>query len=528
MRWVRVALSVVVVVVGIGTVSLTTSAARSGAAARSAAGGRPAAAASSVTRHFGRRVVIRFKRKVDAGQLPPPKPVKGVISVEPKETSPRTGRPRTNGVIALRPRHLPLQAGRRLATIAGIVGGPSAAGLTIDGKVPPDTQLAVGTSRVMEAVNDSAEVFNRSGTELGSFDLGTLFDGSPGVGTDPKLGFDAATRTFFAVYLTPRSGSSEIDLGVTTDPLGTWTIYTVHVENRLQDQPKLGFSSDKIVLAWNDNGNSGPEEYQVIQKAGVIARLGTVPGTIWGPDSSRLNVVPAVQLSRGNTAFAIYHNYNSASVGVLSFTGVPGVSSVSFTEVDRGVARTSAPPPATQPPAAGKATSQKLDTGDDRLESAVWRAGELWAAGNDTCRFRTDTASRSCLRVIHVLTSSMTLTRDVDITTVGGDAMYPAVVLDSANDIWIAFSSVSRTQFASAEIAEADHGTIGSSIGAAIYGAGSGDIDYSACTSPPVERFGDYTGAAIDPLQDAHGVWAAAEFGIAGCSWGTQVAAFTP
>ncbi|HEU0318978.1 MAG TPA: hypothetical protein VFR49_16710, partial [Solirubrobacteraceae bacterium] len=336
--------------------------------------------------------------------------------------------------------------------------------------------------------------------------------------------------TFFLVYLTAglAGGASEIDLAVATDPLGAWTIYDVHNEGRLQDQPKLGISSDKVTISWNDNGNSGPEEYKVIQKAGLVARHGTVPGVIWGPDSSRLNVVPAIQLSSGNTAFAIFHNYASATIGVMSFTGTPGVSPVSFTETDRAVARTSAPPNATQPAEASGSPSPKLDTGDDRLESAVWRSGNLWASGNDTCRFRTDTSSRSCLRVIHVLTGGMTVARDVDITMIGADVMYPAVVVDRSNDIWISFASSSASQFAAAEVAEADTGVIGASIGANIYASGSGAIDYSGCAKNSRTRFGDYSGAASDPAREGQGVWVAAEFGLAGCSWGTQVAAFTP
>jgi hypothetical protein len=520
MRWLRVGLFVL-----LALMLMASSAGPTGP--RRLAGLHLAAAVSrSQARHIGRSSPVVLRRRVDAGQLPPAR-LGGPIQTEPEETGPKKARPpRTAGVVALEPRKI----GRRTATIASIVGGASVPGLTIDGKVPPDLTVAAGTTRIIETVNDSAQVFDHAGTSLGTFDLGTLFDGVAGEGTDPKVAYDAPSRTFFMVYLTAglAGGASEIDLGVATDPLGAWTIYDVHNEGRLQDQPKLGISSDKVTISWNDNGNSGPEEYKVIQKSGLVAHHGTVPGSIWGPDSSRLNVVPAIQLSSGNTAFAIFHNYGSATVGLMAFTGTPGVSAVSFTETDRGVARTSAPPNAAQPRAAAGKASPRLDTGDDRLESAVWRAGNLWASGNDTCRYRTDTSSRSCLRLIHVLTAGMTVARDVDITMVGADVMYPAVVLDRSNDIWISFSSASTSQFAAAEVAEADAGAIGASIGANIYATGTGSIDYSGCTTDPRTRFGDYLGAASDPAREGQGVWVGGEFGVAGCSWGTQVAAFTP
>ena len=502
-------------------------ASRGEAAGRSAHARSPKVRPGTVIFHTGHSVVVRLKRVIDAGQLPPattgrPK------NVEPRETRPITGPPRITGVIALVPKRL--RRGGPAARASSTLN-VSVAGVSNSGKLPPDTQLAVGPKQVVEFVNDSAEVLDHTGTVLQTFDLGSLFSGTAGQGSDPKILYDSASGMFFAAYIssfTPgRDGPSEIDLAVTNDPTGNWAIYTVNTKSILQDQPKLGVSSDKLTMSWNDNGNSGPEEYIVIQKAGVVAQHGTVPATLFGPDGGRLNMVPADQISPGSTAFAVYHNYNSSKVGVLAFTGVPGISPTGFTEFDVSVAKSSAPPAALQPPSGG-AASPTLDTGDDRLESTVWSQGDLWTAGNDVCRFRSDTRSRACLRVIHISTSRRSLVQDVDITMVGGYVMYPAVMLDARKDLWIGFSSSSTSQFASSELAEAPGGNIGTSIGATIYKGGSGSINYQSCTSPPATRFGDYSGAAVDPARENLGVWTATEFGIAGCAWGTQLGSFTP
>lgn len=475
--------------------------------------------------HKGRSSPVHLVRKVNAAKLPAPTRHR-VTNVEPPETAPVTRAPRTSGVVALTQKKI--GAAEPKATAAAVERS-SVAGLALNGKLPPDTQLAVSPSRVVELVNDSAVVLNHSGTVLKRFDLGTLFSGHAATGSDPKIVFDSSSHDFFASYISKFSddGPSTVELAVTNNPTGTWVIYDVHDEKILQDQPKLGVSSNKLTMAWNDHGNSGPEEYKVIQKAGVVAHAGTVPGTIWGPDSSRLNVVPAVQLTPSSTAFAVYHNYTGNKVGLLSFTGVPGISPTSFTENDFTIASTSAPPAAKQPPV-GMTSSPTLDTGDDRLESTVWSNGTLWTTGNDVCRFKSDRASRSCLRVIKISTTHNALARDVDITMVGGDVMYPAVVTDTRGDFWIAFSSSSTSQSAAAEVAEAPGGTIGASIGAIIYKPGNGSINYSGCTSPPADRFGDYSGAAIDPARKGLGIWTAAEFGVSGCGWGTQLGAFTP
>ena len=373
-------------------------------------------------------------------------------------------------------------------------------------------------------------MFTRAGIVKKTFDLGSLFSGVRGQGGDPKILFDASSGNFFATYISSfvrPDGPSEVDLALTKNPTGTWYVYIVHTESVLQDQPKLGVSSNKITIAWNDNGNVGPEEFKVIQKAALVAHASSAPGTIWGPDSSRLNVVPAVQLSSSGPAYAVFHNYNTSTVGVLKFTGIPGISPTTYTETDLSVATTSAPPAALQPPTGSKA-SPTLDTDDDRLESAVWYKGILWTAGNDVCRYRTDTASRACLRAIEISTPGMSLAHDVDISMVGGDVMYPAVTVDARYDLWVAFSSSSTSQFASSDVLEAPGGDMSAVIGPTPFHTGTGIINYSSCTKPPTTRFGDYSGIAVDPAVQDLGIWAASEFGLKGCGWGTEVGSFTP
>jgi hypothetical protein len=477
-------------------------------------------------RHLGRPDVVTLKRVVNVAKLPPASSVPRPTIVEPPETAPVTGPPRTTGIVALSQKTI--RSAEPTAT-ASSVEKVSVAGLANRG-IPPDTNLAVSSKDVVEMVNTSAEVLSHAGAVIKTFDLGSLFSGTAGQGSDPKIVFDASSGDFFATYISSfvrPDGASEVDIAVSNDPAGTWYVYTVHKESILQDQPKVGVSSDKITMSWNDNGNSGPEEYKVIKKAGLVAHAASVPGTIWGPDSSRLNVVPADQVSASGTAFAVFHNYDSSKLGVLAFTGVPGVSTTSFSETDFSIAATSAPPAASQPPIGGHA-SPTLDTGDDRLESAVWSGGDLWAAGNDVCRASSDKSSRPCLRVVHISTSQGSLVRDVDITLVGGAVMYPAVMLDARKDLWIAFSSSSSSQNASSEVSEVPGGDIGATIGATTYKTGSGVINYSSCTSPPATRFGDYSGIGVDPARKDLGVWTATEFGVAGCGWGTQIGSFTP
>jgi hypothetical protein len=247
---------------------------------------------------------------VSARELPPP--VKGKPKREPDETKPVRKGVRTTGIVRLKAVKSAFgRPGANSHAVPDITEPVSVTGLEQNGEIPPDTQIAASGSWVVEEANREMDIFAHDGTLAQSIDLGTLFTGTPG-GTDPKIVYDEASQRFFSTYLVGApGGSTAVDLAVASSPRGTWSVYGVHVQHLLQDQPKLGFSSDKVVISWNDNGDGGPEEYVVLKKAGLVASAASVPGTTWGPDSSRLNLIPGrssaarIRLSRSSTTTAL-------------------------------------------------------------------------------------------------------------------------------------------------------------------------------------------------------------------------------
>jgi len=99
-------------------------------------------------------------------------------------------------------------------------------------KVPPDTQLAAGNTRLVEMVNVSgAEYGKLSGNQIKTFDLGSLFLTNKGQGTDPRVLFDGDTHTYFAAYELKTAGGDDIRLAVADEPGDNWTIYEVRGNN---------------------------------------------------------------------------------------------------------------------------------------------------------------------------------------------------------------------------------------------------------------------------------------------------------
>jgi hypothetical protein len=142
---------------------------------------------------------------------------------------------------------------------------------------PPDQGLCVGTdgngnTRVVETVNDLVDVYSTSGTPLIAKPqaLNGFFGYAPAIVrgqpptfgpfvTDPSCLYDAATGRWFLDVLTldtfPHPGSdglqhftgiNHIDLAVsdTSDPLGSWTLYTIHAQDDgTQGTPDHGCSA---------------------------------------------------------------------------------------------------------------------------------------------------------------------------------------------------------------------------------------------------------------------------------------------
>ena len=120
---------------------------------------------------------------------------------------------------------------------------------------PPDQALCAGNGFVLESTNDVLNIYGPDGTSLlGVTDLNTFYGDAPAINravsplqfgpsiTDPTCHFDPDTQRWFHVVLTldranpttqGLSGKNHLDIAVsnTANPLGTWTVYKVPVQN---------------------------------------------------------------------------------------------------------------------------------------------------------------------------------------------------------------------------------------------------------------------------------------------------------
>lgn len=420
---------------------------------------------------------------------------------------------------------------------------------------PPDTQVAVSGSRVVEFINNEVAVYDRSGNELGKpKQIGALFQsGLPYPGpngktlvwrsvSDPKVLFDASLGRFVASEMVfdskANDGAVKVAISDTADPTGKWKVGVVNytTNHELMDQPKLAVDANMIILTDDLCHRSCDAGGQIIavDKA-ALADDGVVTRAVF---KTAYGAAPAIDLTFSQTSAFVYHYNKSHGKSYLEeeiITGSVRDGSVRV-HVAPGVriAKTSSPPNGRQPAASRKGPQIRVDTGDDKVESAVFRDGIVWLTSGDACKPAGDKTTRACARIIEVLPpynslAAPELVQDVDETQPGVDSYYPAVTMDIDDDVIISYSVSSPTMYPqAAEMSIANSGIIGGFSMTYGYATPNATLTCSKCGN--TVRFGDYSGAAPDP-DSPSSVWIAAETaptnGKASGDWRTVIAQFS-
>src|SRR5262249_2715864 len=120
---------------------------------------------------------------------------------------------------------------------------------------PPDTQVAAGPGHVIEVVNLTFRIWDKSNLHvIATIDLGAFLQVDDSVLSDPKIRFDPQSgRWFMAVisFPTPR-GAWYIAVSDDSNPLGTWFVYAIpSAPGTYPDFTAMGISDDKVVLSGN-------------------------------------------------------------------------------------------------------------------------------------------------------------------------------------------------------------------------------------------------------------------------------------
>ncbi|MCH8051111.1 MAG: hypothetical protein IIC86_03730, partial [Chloroflexi bacterium] len=311
-------------------------------------------------------------------------------------------------------------------------------------------------------------------------------------------------------------GRLHLAVSTTSNPLDSWTIYTLIIAGDLPDYPGIGLTDDKVTVSYNrfdiDTALYTGAQTVVFQKSDLLAGL-AVGVAATAPDLSHFTVRPAHSLSATTTQNMASVDAGSAtSLHLWKITGTPDAANLSLIHVAHPAIGSLVSPC----PSAGLAcaeqsgTSALVDSGDNRILEAIWRNGSMWVSANGACSWSGETAIRSCMKLIEVDTSTNSILQDGLFGNSGTYFYYPAIRTDLTGNLHVVYSRSSAFEFVQTRVASRDAGDPVNSLSSDVQ-LKAGEIAYLPGFSSSPYRWGDYLGSAVDP-SDPSTVWVIGQY----------------
>jgi hypothetical protein len=528
--------------VGLLAVMVGTTASAAGEAGASAEGERTSESRGRgpIQLPAGRELTPAMARELaEAARRARPEPVTAPEHrAEPGDLPPQPPVPRV-----VQPQSLQLDSGAKQAEADLFAYAPrlsiSFLGHDKDGS-PADALIAAGPSQLVAVVNTQIAYFSKSGTNLQELDFSNttqpnffgLASTDPGT-FDPKIVFDPYSQRYFfiavSVGATPSVGSFfHLAVSLTSNPGDGWCIYPPvrnDLGNEWLDYPGLGVSQRALYLTGiYQSGDSNfpgwptatPDRRNTLWVADKAPLL-TCGGTgIWPLDdvtssSEGMRVLkPSLTFGTPPGPEAFVCAYDPAPspprglvMGVnlpVDFPASPPTVTkrwVNLPPIDSGMANA--------PQQGGPALIATNNLGP-ALMNAAYRSGRLWTIHHP------QVGGLTVARPVEYDVSTWpnpTLASSGDYTDLTSFYYWPAVAVNASGDAIMVFGRSSAAEFASARWSLRFAGD--ANFRASQYlKAGMDYYGTSSDTGATVYRWGDYGGAAVDPVDQ--GFWITHQF----------------
>ncbi|MBI4553886.1 MAG: T9SS type A sorting domain-containing protein, partial [Candidatus Latescibacteria bacterium] len=398
--------------------------------------------------------------------------------------------------------------------------------------IPPDTYGTVGPDHLMVTLNTQVRIQDRAGGEistvfsedfwapLGPFDLIGGFD--------PKVLYDPyENRWIYVALADPFSPTSSILIGVTQDgnPTGVWNLYRVDADPDdivWADNPKVGFNKDWVVVQTNmfplpESEGSFQSNFYVFDKAdlyeegdGQFTLLEDTTGSDQAPVTTydpALSTMYLIETWSGNLDGAEY-------LRLSTITGPVGAE-----ELTLGVAFPTTPetwdyiPPNYENFGPQLGSPEKIELGDGRIHSAVYRNGSVWCTHTVFLPASEDrnSATRSAVEWWQMSPEGAVLQRGrIDDPTGFNFYAYPSIAVNQYNDVLIGYSRFSAFQYPSGNYAFRAWNDPPSALRQDTV-LKAGEAPYFKDFGSGRNRWGDYSNTVIDPTDDT-GFWTIQEY----------------
>ncbi len=411
-------------------------------------------------------------------------------------------------------------------------------GIADDGFYPPDSQMAVNKTTVLEVVNSELRVTTLTGKLLaGPVTLNAFFSlpTTDSVSDVQALcySFSGGRFIFTAVDFTTNTGY--IAISQANSAVGScWVYYYGQGFNgyaNYMDQPVFGFTTQDIGVDTNQYDSTFTTFYGSIGSVFGAAKM--MKGTfsfqvgVISTGSSYASVHPARSVTNNGTGSPLLYwattggVSGSTSLWVYATFGLPGSVALQSIYV-YPIANTGFVPGA---PQAG--TAALITTDDGRVQSVSWAhtgsGGSLWVTYSTSCIPVGDNTARACVRVDEISTDINYMAQDTDTGVAGYYLFYGALTalpgLGPGYLMIVGFSG--PLSYPSVAVT--------GQFSTDVFGTFRGPtLVFSGVSYDTSQRYGDYSGAqyyfpsgSINPT-----AWGVTEFDKAPSVWSTEVVHF--
>ncbi len=382
--------------------------------------------------------------------------------------------------------------------------------------IPPDVNGTVGPDHLMVTLNTQVRILTKTGTILSTVSLSNFFSGLPGSGGtfDPRIEYDPYGERWIVVCVTGTSASSSsilIAVSQTDDPTGTWNKFSIDADptnSGWMDYPNLGFNKKWVVISGNMFSSSGNFQKNVFFTIKKSDLYNGIPGAqytriIYNPSST---IVPALTYDNNVEDIYLISAFSSGYIAKYKISGDIGSEVFEFEGyIATGVSWKTF---MSQDFSPQQGTSQKINSGDHRMQNVVYRNGKLWAVHH--VFVPVVNPNRSVIQWMELEAFDGAVNQFGRIDETGKHFTHPTIAVNALEEILIGYASFSTSQYASASYsfrtADDPLNTMQDR-----YQFKNGKSTYYKTYGGARNRWGDYSATDVDPSNDLN-FWTLQEY----------------
>ncbi len=395
--------------------------------------------------------------------------------------------------------------------------------------IPPDIRGAAGSNYIMQTTNQEFKIYTKTGTLNSTVSITSFFSGSGGSGFfDPHIVYDNTNSRFIICIdgnLSNGHGGVFMAISKTNDPTGAWWVYGfdgIGNTTDFLDYPLLGYNTNWVVVSANDflGGSNPVGKIYVMNRASLYAgTLGTVSTFT---DNNAFAIAPAETKDASQTIEYLVQDWNgnSSGSGFMQISTITGSASAPVYTAGATIGVTQ-PWSETSVGAKQSGSTHTLEDGDTRTGNSVYINGSLWFCHTAFLPATSPTHSAVDWWQINPAAPSVQQFGRLENTTGPVFYFYPSINVNSNGDALMGFCQSSSSSFvSSAYVFHASTDAANTMETSYLYK--SGVASYYKTFGGGRNRWGDYTGTAVDPTDGSF--WNFSEWANTSNKWATVIA----